>query len=65
MKKKCSFCNSQLSEKNVIALNKKMLGHNVKKKLCLVCLAEYLSCTEEELRVKIEEFKEHGCTLFV
>lgn len=60
----CSFCNVQLG-KDVVALNKKLLGRNVKKQLCIRCLAEYLSCAEEDLRVKIQEFKDQGCTLFI
>lgn len=59
----CSFCNAQL-DKDIIALNRKLLGRNIKRILCICCLAEYLSCTEDELRVKIEEYKEQGCTLF-
>jgi len=60
----CSFCNTEILEKDIIALNRKLLGRNIKRKLCITCLADYLSCTKEDLRVKIEEFKEQGCTLF-
>jgi biotin operon repressor len=60
----CNFCDALISDKDVIALNKKLLGRSVKKKLCLPCLADYLSCTEDDLREKIEEFKEQGCALF-
>lgn len=60
----CSFCNTEILEKDIIALNRKLLGRNIKRKLCITCLADYLSCTEEDLRIKIEEFKEQGCTLF-
>ena len=61
---KCNFCNSPLT-KDCVALNKKLIGHNVKKFLCLTCMAEEFDCTEEDLRDKIEEFKEQGCTLFM
>lgn len=60
----CKFCGILISDKDIIALNKKMLGRNIKEKLCLPCLADYLSCTEEDLLIKIEEFKEQGCGLF-
>lgn len=50
--------------KDVIALNKKMLGHHTSRVLCLTCLAEYLDCAEDDLRTLIQELKEGGCTLF-
>jgi hypothetical protein len=31
---------------------------------CIYCLADTFSCEVEDLEVKIEEFKEEGCTLF-
>lgn len=57
-------CGANL-DKDTVALNKKLLGREIRSLMCLCCLAEYLSCTEEDLRVKIEEFKEQGCTLFI
>ena len=33
--------------------------------LCIDCLAEYLECTKNDLEIKIQEFKEQGCTLFL
>lgn len=59
----CYNC-GQLLIKDVIALNRKLLGRSIKRFLCLKCLAEYFNCTEEDLRRKIEEFKEQGCSLF-
>ncbi len=59
----CMYCEKILS-KNSIALNKKLLGRNTKKAMCITCLADYLGCDKEDLFVKIEEFKEQGCTLF-
>lgn len=32
---------------------------------CIGCLAEYLECTKNDLEIKIQEFKEQGCTLFL
>ncbi|HQE49276.1 MAG TPA: hypothetical protein PKV93_07975 [Fervidobacterium sp.] len=60
----CKLCGDLIIDRDVIALNRKMLGHNAKGNLCLCCLADYLSCTEDDLLVKIEEFKEQGCVLF-
>ncbi len=59
----CHLCGTKLDKEHT-ALNKKLLGRQVKKLLCLSCFADYLSCTEEDLLVKIEEFKEQGCGLF-
>lgn len=59
----CHICSSKLG-KDEVALNKKLLGRNVKYYFCIRCLADYLSCTEDDLLIKIEEFKEQGCTLF-
>ena len=60
----CKFCGSILN-KDAVALNKKLIGRNVKEFLCLFCMADDFDCTEEDLREKIEEFKEQGCTLFL
>ena len=61
---KCKFCGSPLT-KDCVALNKKLIGRNVKEFLCLTCMADDFDCTEDDLRDKIEEFKEQGCTLFM
>jgi len=60
---RCCICKADL-EKNHIALCKKLLGRTINKYMCLSCLAEYIECTEQDLLIKIEEFKEQGCTLF-
>lgn len=59
----CIDCNRNL-KKNEVALSKKLLGRNIERFMCIDCLAIYLSCTVEDLRIKIDEFKEQGCTLF-
>lgn len=59
----CRYCKKKL-EKDEIALNKKLLGRSIKEFMCIVCLADYLDCSDDDLRVKIEEFREQGCTLF-
>jgi len=60
----CCECEKSLI-KVEIALSQKLLGNNVQESYCIDCLAEYLECTSENLRVKIQEFKEQGCTLFL
>ncbi len=32
---------------------------------CLDCMADYLECRIDDLKIKIQEFKEEGCTLFL
>lgn len=59
----CQYCEAGLN-KDCIAINKKLLGRNLEKFMCITCMADYLGCKEEDLFVKIEEFKEQGCTLF-
>lgn len=61
--KACKYCGALL-EKDWVALNKKLLNPNVDKYVCLSCLADDFDCSVEDLKIKIEEFKENGCTLF-
>ncbi|MBF0517428.1 MAG: hypothetical protein HQK97_09990 [Nitrospirae bacterium] len=63
MKPVCHVCSSSI-QKDHFALNKKLLGKRTKNVFCVKCLAAQLNCTEEDLLIKIEEFKEQGCTLF-
>ena len=67
MKKKkitCCECGKTLV-KDEIALCKKLLGKDDEDFYCRGCLSEYLECTKEDLEIKIQEFKEQGCTLFL
>ena len=67
MKKKkitCYECGKTLV-KDEIALCKKLLGTDIEEFYCIECLSEYLECTKEDLEIKIQEFKEQGCTLFL
>ena len=61
---KCYICNKEIVDKNIIALNKKLLGLNIKNFYCLDSLADFFEITTEELLEKIEEFKEQGCKMF-
>ncbi len=51
--------------KDEIALCKKLLGIDTEDFYCINCLSEYLECTIADLEIKIQEFKEQGCTLFL
>lgn len=62
--KQCCECESKLI-KDEIALCQKLLGTDTEDFYCINCLSEYLECSKEDLKIKIQEFKEQGCTLFL
>lgn len=63
-KKNCHECCCELT-KDEIALSRKMLGRNIVDYFCISCLAEYIECSPDDLKIKIQEFREQGCTLFL
>jgi hypothetical protein len=63
-KKKCIDCDRKL-KKDEIALNKKLISLDIEDFRCLDCLSISLGCEVEDLEIKIDEFKEQGCTLFI
>lgn len=63
-KKVCSDC-GRLLKKDEIALSQKLIDIDTNEFYCLPCMAVYIGCNEEDLKVKIKEFKEQGCTLFI
>ena len=63
-KKVCCDCRKSL-KKDEIALSKKLIDVDTEDFYCLPCMAEYFGCDEDELKIKIREFKEQGCTLFL
>lgn len=64
IKKSCCNCGRPL-KKDEIALSKKLIDADTEDFYCLSCMAEYFGCDEEDLKIKIREFKEQGCTLFL
>ena len=64
MKADCVNCNKKNLDKNMIGINKKLLGKEIRNFYCMECLAAYLEVTVEELLDKIEQFKSEGCKLF-
>ena len=65
MKKRvCSDCGRTL-KKDEVALSRKLIDAETEEFYCLPCMAENFGCTEEDLQIKIQEFKEQGCTLFL
>ena len=62
--KSCCVCSKKLV-KDEIALSQKFIGRNIEEFHCIDCLADYIECTVNDLYVKIQEFKEQGCALFL
>lgn len=60
----CCECGKTLV-KDEIALCKKLLDIDTEDFYCIACLSEYLECAKVDLEIKIQEFKEQGCTLFL
>ena len=57
MKTECVICRKQNLEKDVIGINKKLLGKQIRTFYCMDCLADYLDVTVEDLLAKIEEIQ--------
>ena len=65
MKKiKCCECSKSV-KKDEVALSRKLIDYDTEEFYCIPCMAEYFGCDEEDLILKIREFKEQGCTLFL
>ncbi len=60
----CYECDKAV-KKDEKALSMKLLGTDTEDFYCIDCLAQYLECSVEDLKIKIQEFKEEGCTLFL
>lgn len=63
-KKTCCTCSRPLTKEEV-ALTRKLTEVDTDMFYCLDCLADYIGCTVEDLQIKISEFQEQGCTLFL
>jgi len=60
----CVDCKKPLT-KDEVALCRKLIAENTEDLMCLDCFAVFMGCSVEDLKTKISEFKEQGCTLFV
>ena len=66
MRKKQVCCNcGKVLVKDEVALTKKLIDPEAEEFFCLDCMAENIGCTIDDLKDKIVEFKEQGCTLFL
>ena len=59
----CCDCGVKLS-KDEIALSKKLLDIDTEEFYCLSCMATYIGCDENDLKMKIAEFKEQAVRFF-
>lgn len=62
-KKICFNCGKPVV-KDVIALHRKLFSYNVDRFFCLPCLAEYLECSEDELKKINKRIKRAGMCVF-
>lgn len=60
----CCNCGNKL-KRDEIALTRKLFDPDTEEFYCLECMADNIGCTVEDLKEKIIEFKEQGCTLFL
>lgn len=59
----CKKCHRPL-ERDEIAIYKRLVHRAATEYLCLTCFAEKFKVTEEQLREKIQLFRDMGCILF-
>ena len=62
--RKCCKCGWDITDKDTIGINRKLLGARTRKFMCLKHLAEFFGTTEDVLRGRIEDLKDSGCPLF-
>lgn len=62
--KTCCDCGKKL-KKDEIALTRKLVDMDAEEFYCMDCLSEFIGCSVQDLKEKIQEFKEQGCTLFL
>ena len=60
----CCKCGHAITDKDIIGINKKLLGPRTKQFMCLKCLAAFFGTTEDVLQGRIEDLKDSGCPLF-
>ena len=63
MAEKCMQCGRDVTP-DEIGMTKKMVNRGATRFFCMDCLAQYHGIPVENLYVKLEQFREDGCTLF-
>ncbi|MDO4297726.1 MAG: hypothetical protein Q4C59_04500 [Lachnospiraceae bacterium] len=59
----CWQCHNPVS-RDEIAMSKKLINRGTTRYYCTKCLADAFDVTTEDIRNKMEYFKNAGCTLF-
>ena len=59
----CKACSRPLSP-DEIAVTKKLINRGATEFFCVDCLAAYFEVTPQDIRDRIQYFKQMGCTLF-
>ncbi len=62
MADRCALC-GQVLQGDEIALTRKLVNRGATRFFCLRCLSERFDVSQDDLRRKIDEFREMGCTL--
>ena len=62
--RKCCKCGKEITDKDIIGINRKLLGARKQKFMCLKHLAAFFGTTEDVLQGRIEDLKDSGCPLF-
>lgn len=60
----CITCGKQLNY-NEIGATKKLINRGLTEFYCIPCLSKEIKLSEEGIRIRIERFKEQGCSLFI
>ena len=60
----CRVCGKKLDNDD-IGITKKLINRGATEFMCVDCLAAHFRVTPEDIREKIRQFREQGCTLFV
>lgn len=62
--RKCCKCGCDITDKDTIGINRRLLGAHTVKFMCVKHLAEFFGTTEDVLQGRIEDLKDSGCPLF-
>lgn len=62
--KECCINCGRVLTRDDIGMTKKLMNRGAKQFYCIGCLAAYFEVSEAEVRRKLDEFRQMGCTLF-
>ena len=59
----CVDCNQPL-HRDEVAISRRLIGRGITRYCCIGCLAERLKVDPTVIKLKIQEYRELGCSLF-